>query len=61
MKTIKEYAEEMRTMAEMLNEAADALEDYQDAQLQRRVPRKPPSRRSLESQRYLARKNPEKV
>lgn len=34
MKTIKDYADEMRTMASMLNEAASALEGYHDRQLQ---------------------------
>ena len=33
VKTIKEHADEMRTMASMLNEAADALDGYQDNQM----------------------------
>lgn len=33
MKNLKEYAEEMRTMATMLGEAADALDAYNDEQL----------------------------
>lgn len=33
MRSIKEYADEMRTMASMLNEAADALDKYQETQL----------------------------
>ncbi len=33
MKSLKEYADEMRTMASMLNEAADSLGSYHDEQL----------------------------